>query len=58
MRLGSELRLGCGSPAAHRSIRGLVYDVNHDRVNDLRGEFAADMLSVLQTKVERAGLRP
>jgi len=38
------------------SIRGLVYDVTHDRVNDLRSEFAADMLSVLQAKVERFGI--
>ena len=38
------------------SIRGLVYDVNHDRVNDLRSEFASDMLAVLQQKVERFGV--
>ena len=38
------------------SIRGLVYDVTHDRVNDMRGEFAEDMLAVLQTKVERFGV--
>ena len=38
------------------SIRTLVYGVTHDRVNDLRSEFASEMLSVLQSKLNPLGV--
>ncbi|KAL3767683.1 hypothetical protein ACHAWO_004385 [Cyclotella atomus] len=39
------------------SIRGLVYSVTHDRVNDLREEFAFGMLSTLNSKVNMYGVQ-
>lgn len=39
------------------SIRGLVYSVTHDRVNDLREEFAVGMLSTLNSKVNMYGVQ-
>lgn len=38
------------------SIRGLVYGVTHDRVNDLREEFAMGMLATLNSKVKPYGV--
>lgn len=38
------------------SIRTLVYGVTHDRVNDLRSEFASEMLTVLQSKLTPLGV--
>jgi hypothetical protein len=38
------------------SIRTLVYGVTHDRVNDLRSEFANEMLSTLQSKLSKLGV--
>lgn len=38
------------------SIRTLVYGVTHDRVNDLRSEFASEMLRTLQSKLAPLGV--
>ena len=38
------------------SIRTLVYGVTHDRVNDLRSEFAMEMLATLQSKLTPLGV--
>jgi regulator of protease activity HflC (stomatin/prohibitin superfamily) len=38
------------------SIRQLVYSVTHDRVNDLRSEFANEMLETLKGKVTAYGV--
>merc|ERR1719194_65197 len=37
-------------------IRGLVYSVTHDRVNDLREEFAQGMLAALAKKFQPYGV--
>mmetsp|Transcript_4025 Transcript_4025/g.5270 ORF Transcript_4025/g.5270 Transcript_4025/m.5270 type:complete len:343 (+) Transcript_4025:3-1031(+) len=37
-------------------MRTLVYGVNHDKVNDLRSEFAAEMLRTLTSKASRFGV--
>jgi len=42
---------------AEESIRGLVYGVTHDRVNDLREEFAVGMLATLNSKVTPYGIQ-
>ena len=39
------------------SIRGLVYGVTHDRVNDLREEFAQGMLATLNSKFSAYGIQ-
>ena len=39
------------------AIRGLVYSVTHDNVNDLREEFAVGMLSTLNSKVAVYGVQ-
>lgn len=39
------------------AIRGLVYSVTHDKVNDLREEFAVGMLSTLNSKVVVYGVQ-
>lgn len=39
------------------AIRGLVYSVTHDQVNDLREEFAVGMKSVLNNKIEKYGVQ-
>lgn len=39
------------------AIRGLVYSVTHDKVNDLREEFAVGMKSVLNNKIEKYGVQ-
>jgi len=38
------------------SIRTLVYGVTHDKVNDLRSEFATEMLTTLQSKLTPLGV--
>lgn len=38
------------------SIRTLVYGVNHDRVNDLRSEFATEMMRTLSSKLMPLGV--
>jgi regulator of protease activity HflC (stomatin/prohibitin superfamily) len=45
------------SAETEESIRGLVYSVTHDRVNDLREEFAVGMLSTLNSKVNMYGVQ-
>ncbi|KAL7479853.1 hypothetical protein ACHAW6_005573 [Cyclotella cf. meneghiniana] len=45
------------SAETEESIRGLVYSVTHDRVNDLREEFALGMLSTLNSKVNLYGVQ-
>mmetsp|Transcript_21341 Transcript_21341/g.32513 ORF Transcript_21341/g.32513 Transcript_21341/m.32513 type:complete len:305 (+) Transcript_21341:1966-2880(+) len=39
------------------AIRGLVFSVTHDQVNDLREEFAVGMKSVLNNKIEKYGVQ-
>mmetsp|Transcript_35530 Transcript_35530/g.69959 ORF Transcript_35530/g.69959 Transcript_35530/m.69959 type:complete len:433 (-) Transcript_35530:117-1415(-) len=39
------------------AIRGLVYSVTHDKVNDLREEFAVGMLATLNNKVQPYGVQ-
>jgi len=38
-------------------VRGLVNGVNYDKVNDLRSDFAAEMLRTLQRKVSNFGVQ-
>lgn len=45
-RLGAHRFDELLSAEAEEAIRGLVYSVTHDKVNDLREEFAVGMLSV------------
>eukprot|EP00569_Conticribra_weissflogii_P000405 CAMPEP_0171356762 /NCGR_PEP_ID=MMETSP0878-20121228/45886_1 /TAXON_ID=67004 /ORGANISM="Thalassiosira weissflogii, Strain CCMP1336" /LENGTH=415 /DNA_ID=CAMNT_0011862789 /DNA_START=598 /DNA_END=1845 /DNA_ORIENTATION=- len=45
------------SATAEESIRGLVYSVTHDAVNDLREEFAVGMLSTLNSKFQPYGVQ-
>lgn len=45
------------SAETEESIRGLVYGVTHDRVNDLREEFAVGMLATLNSKVNPYGVQ-
>jgi len=45
------------SAETEESIRGLVYSVTHDKVNDLREEFAVNMLATLNNKVEPFGVK-
>ena len=45
------------SAETEESIRGLVYSVTHDKVNDLREEFAVGMLSTLNSKVNMYGVQ-
>jgi len=39
------------------AIRGLVYSVTHDKVNDLREEFALGVLSTLNSKFNKYGVQ-
>lgn len=56
-------RLGAGrlndllSSVTEESIRGLVYSVTHDKVNDLREDFALGMLSTLNQKTAQYGIQ-
>lgn len=45
------------SAETEESIRGLVYSVTHDRVNDLREEFAVGMLQTLNNKTNIYGIQ-
>eukprot|EP00592_Proboscia_alata_P026270 CAMPEP_0194447816 /NCGR_PEP_ID=MMETSP0176-20130528/129218_1 /TAXON_ID=216777 /ORGANISM="Proboscia alata, Strain PI-D3" /LENGTH=414 /DNA_ID=CAMNT_0039274719 /DNA_START=21 /DNA_END=1265 /DNA_ORIENTATION=+ len=45
------------SAESEESIRGLVFSVTHDRVNDLREEFALGMLATLNGKVAPYGIQ-
>jgi len=45
------------SAETEEAIRGLVYSVTHDKVNDLREEFASNMLATLNSKVEPFGVQ-
>lgn len=45
------------SAVTEESIRGLVYSVTHDKVNDLREEFATGMLKTLNSKTSRYGVQ-
>jgi len=56
-------RLGAGRlndllcSVTEESIRGLVYSVTHDKVNDLREDFALGMLSTLNQKTAQYGIQ-
>lgn len=56
-RLGAHRFDELLSAEAEESIRGLVYGVTHDRVNDLREEFALGMLATLNSKVSPYGVQ-
>lgn len=56
-RLGAHRFDELLSGEAEESIRGLVYGVTHDRVNDLREEFAMGMLSTLNAKMNAYGVQ-
>jgi len=45
------------SAETEEAIRGLVYSVTHDKVNDLREEFASNMFATLNSKVEPFGVQ-
>mmetsp|Transcript_31007 Transcript_31007/g.37844 ORF Transcript_31007/g.37844 Transcript_31007/m.37844 type:complete len:420 (+) Transcript_31007:126-1385(+) len=45
------------SAECEEAIRGLVYGVTHDKVNDLREEFASGMLLTLNSKVNTYGIQ-
>jgi len=45
------------SSETEEAIRGLVYSVTHDKVNDLREEFAVGMLATLNSKVQSYGVQ-
>lgn len=45
------------SVQAEEAIRGLVYSVTHDKVNDLREEFALGVLTTLNSKVNEYGVQ-
>uniref|UniRef100_A0A7S1BD26 Band 7 domain-containing protein n=3 Tax=Corethron hystrix TaxID=216773 RepID=A0A7S1BD26_9STRA len=45
------------SSETEEAIRGLVYSVTHDKVNDLREEFAVGMLATLNSKVQAYGVQ-
>ena len=49
-RLGAHRFDELLSAETEESIRGLVYSVTHDKVNDLREEFALGMVSTLNAK--------
>lgn len=56
-RLGAHRFDELLSAEAEESIRGLVYGVTHDRVNDLREEFALGMLATLNSKINQYGVQ-
>ena len=53
-RLGAHRFDELLSAETEEAIRGLVYSVTHDKVNDLREEFAVGMLSVSAASNEPA----
>lgn len=56
-RLGAHRFDELLSAEAEESIRGLVFGVTHDRVNDLREEFAVGMLATLNSKINKYGVQ-
>eukprot|EP00816_Leptocylindrus_hargravesii_P007862 CAMPEP_0196825052 /NCGR_PEP_ID=MMETSP1362-20130617/92831_1 /TAXON_ID=163516 /ORGANISM="Leptocylindrus danicus, Strain CCMP1856" /LENGTH=430 /DNA_ID=CAMNT_0042205421 /DNA_START=506 /DNA_END=1798 /DNA_ORIENTATION=+ len=56
-RLGANRLDAMLSNVTEESIRGLVYSVTHDQVNDLREEFALGMLSTLNSKTAAFGVQ-
>ena len=56
-RLGAHRFDELLSAETEEAIRGLVYSVTHDKVNDLREEFAQGMLSTLNVKCSHYGVR-
>jgi len=44
------------SSQTEEAIRGLVFSVTHDQVNDLREEFAQGVLGTLQSKMQKFGI--
>mmetsp|Transcript_31943 Transcript_31943/g.42599 ORF Transcript_31943/g.42599 Transcript_31943/m.42599 type:complete len:412 (-) Transcript_31943:203-1438(-) len=56
-RLGAHRFDELLSAETEEAIRGLVYSVTHDKVNDLREEFALGMLSTLNSKVNIYGVQ-
>uniref|UniRef100_A0A7S1ZEN3 Band 7 domain-containing protein n=1 Tax=Trieres chinensis TaxID=1514140 RepID=A0A7S1ZEN3_TRICV len=56
-RLGAHRFDELLSAETEESIRGLVYSVTHDKVNDLREEFAVGMLQTLNSKCNVYGIQ-
>lgn len=56
-RLGAYRLDALLSCITEESIRGLVYSVTHDKVNDLREDFALGMLSTLNQKTAPYGIQ-
>ena len=56
-RLGAHRLDELLSAETEEAIRGLVYSVTHDKVNDLREEFAVGMVSTLNAKVNSYGVQ-
>eukprot|EP00978_Attheya_sp_CCMP212_P026287 scaffold86142_cov51-Attheya_sp.AAC.2 len=56
-RLGAHRFDELLSAEAEEAIRGLVYSVTHDKVNDLREEFALGMLTTLNSKTNIYGVQ-
>ena len=56
-RLGAERLNELLSSVAEESIRGLVYSVTHDKVNDLREDFALGMLTTLNQRTASYGIQ-
>uniref|UniRef100_A0A7S2HT50 Band 7 domain-containing protein n=1 Tax=Helicotheca tamesis TaxID=374047 RepID=A0A7S2HT50_9STRA len=56
-RLGAHRFDELLSAETEEAIRGLVYSVTHDKVNDLREEFAMGMLSTLNSKTNMYGVQ-
>lgn len=56
-RLGAHRFDELLSAEAEEAIRGLVYSVTHDKVNDLREEFALGMLTTLNSKTNTYGVQ-
>lgn len=54
--LGAERLDAYLAMQVEESIRTLVYGVTHDRVNDLRSEFANEMLRTLSSKLANLGI--
>lgn len=56
-RLGAHRFDELLSVQTEEAIRGLVYSVTHDRVNDLREEFALGVLATLNSKLSEYGVQ-
>jgi len=55
-RLGAHRFDELLSAMTQESIRGLVYSVTHDKVKDLREDFAAGMLNTMKSKMQKYGV--